>query len=304
MYISPYQTLACKSYNLNNILKAIKHANVSDELYFAGIGEMTMSGVLGIRPSARDVPLFAHPIIWNNGYGDFAVVDLRGFIREDRINEGTYKVTQASDHNFAVMRAALVLFTHQHGGADLLAMGDFPTLVFSRYFSENIVRRLGLNPEEQAFVSVLSAFYFLCLFKNRDEFTNEDRDKQIAKVARVTNIAAQWIYDRFEEIPFMENINDLIGAVKTFVPNNRVKDLSPALIFAMLGGGWFGTNGRETMAVALEHPATFLCMVYASLNDRSYRKAGLAKTVLDAEARHDGKTFLRNFESLIKSIGQ
>ena len=301
MYISPYETLACRSYNLEPIKKGINLANVEDGLTFATLGKETVKGVLILRPSDKETPLFAHPVLWNNGHGDFVVVDARGLVRENA--QGEYQVTQKTDYTFQVGRAGLILHAKEMGMDDIQNLGDIAATTFCRYIAENITRRLGLSPEEQAIITMVSCIYYYCLFKDTSELTSRDFDKMVQKTSRVTRLGANWIYDRMPEPVFMANLDEFTRVLKEKLDSPRTKDLSPAVLISFLGGGWFGANGRENMAVALEHPPTFVTMVYIALTDRSYRNAGVSKAVLVNDRNGAGKQFVVNYERLLTNIG-
>jgi hypothetical protein len=301
MIFSPYETLACRSYNLDSVKKGLDLANVEDNFFFATLGKETIPGVLLLKPSDKETPLFAHPLIWNNGYGDFVVVDARGLIRE---KDDGYQVTQKTDYTFQVARAALILHSIDVGVTDIQNLGDIAATSFSRYIAENLTRRLGLSPEEQAIITMVSAIYYYCLFKDTNELTERDFDKMVQKSSRVTRLPANWIYDHMGETTFIADLNEFSRTLKAKLDSPRTKDLSPAVLISFLGGGWFGANGRENMAVALEHPQTFATMVYIALTDRSYRNAGVSKTVLLNDRNGAGKQFILNFERLLTNIGK
>lgn len=304
MFISPYVTLACRSYShsLPKIKSKIDLSFVEDTITMAKLNDQHLNGVFVIKPSNKDVPLFAHPIIYNNGYGDFVVVDARGYIKE---KDDSYIVTQKTDYTFHVLRAALMMHClTTDSGNDLLHLSDLGLISFSRYIAENLTRRLGLSPEDQAVITLVSAMYYICLFKDVSLLTDKDFDKMVQKISRVTYLGADWIYNKMPEPKFMKNINEFVEVLVESLNSSRTEKLTPALLISFLGGGWFGANGREVMAVALEHPPTILSMVYIALTDRSYRNAGFSKTVLLNDKNGLGKQFIINFERLIANIGK
>lgn len=304
MIVSPYQTMACKAYahTLPAIDKAIKLALIEDGMTPARMGGKTLGGVVVVRPENKEVPPFAHPYIYQADRieDSFVLIDARGFIRPDRDAPGGYKVTQNTEFDFLAVRAALTRYAHLHGGEDLQNAGDIAMVAFARFLSENIVRRLGLSPEEQALLTMVTAFYYLCLFRSESELDESDINKMVTKVSRATYLPAQWIFERMDKLAYMGNITDYVRVVKEVIENRRMDNFSPALLFGIVGGGWFGSNSKEVMAVALEHPPTFLAMVYTALRDRSYRNAGVAKSVLANDKRDAGRQFLQNLVQLVE----
>ena len=64
-----------------------------------------------------------------------------------------------------------------------------------------------------------------------------------------------------------------------------------------MGNTWFGANAKEILAVALEHPPTWLSLVYIALKERSYKNTSLAKIALRYALNKGGNDFIRSFVS-------
>ena len=48
----------------------------------------------------------------------------------------------------------------------------------------------------------------------------------------------------------------------------RTEKLTPAVIYQMMGSLWYGGSGYEVTGVALEHPPTWLAMLWYAANER------------------------------------
>lgn len=290
MFTSPYETLACRAYDLAPVHKALKLARLEGGLLPR---PSKTSPLVLVSPVARDVPVFAHPVFTD----DTVVVDARGLIRVGRNTGDDFAIVQHTEFEFQTLRARLSWYALQHGGEDLASLGDLPLVVFARFVAENLVRRLGLGPEEQAKITMVAAFYYLCMFRS-EEIAEAEYNKFVGKIARITKLPGEWIFQHGTELRYMAGLEQFVEVLKVTVPGPRTQNLSPAFIMAVLRGGWFGSNAPETMSVALEHAPTFLAMIVSCLQDRSYRKSGLGQMVLNNDRQDMGKQFLKNVSHL------
>lgn len=300
MFKSPYETLACRMYQVQKLGSQLEVANMEEQLVTAELNDKTIVGVKLVYPLNREVSPFAHPFpLFKDGQFVGVVVDARGMTRIDQ-RAGELQVISPTEYEFSVIRASLTRYAIINGGEDLMSLGNLPITVFSRFLAENITRRLGLGPEEQAQITMVSAFYYLCLLREPGELEERDIQRMTQKVSSATYIPANWIFDNIGEVEYMGDMNAYVAVLKRVVKNRRIEDISPALLISMLGGGWFGSNAKEVVAVALEHPQTLIAMIYLALKDRSYRNSGLAKVVLACDRRDIGKVFLRNVLTLVE----
>lgn len=287
MIISPYQTLVCQAYDLTAIERGLKLAQLEGGLFAV---QTPNTPLYLISPLNREIPPFGHPLLWD----DKIFIDARGMIRVDNNAALGYVVTQQAEFEFQVNRAKLTWYAKSQNVDDLAVLGDIAPVTFARFVAENLVRALGLGPEEQALATLTLVFYYFCMFRDPGELEEAEMNRMIGKIGRMTYLTSEWIYQRKEPLRYMGGIQDLVAVLHGMIENPRIKSLNAASLITYVRGGWFGMNAVETMGVALEHPPTFLAMVVASLKDRSYRNARLAKVVQTNDKKNSGKQFLAN----------
>lgn len=295
MKASPYQTKPGSTYQLSSIERALKLAAIEGGLIPARTVTGAELNFWMVTSENTEVPTFAHPVPFNVFGQDTVVIDCRGTFN----SRNGFKVTNTTEYEFQVLRGALTLLALTEGLEDLVNVGDLAMTTFARFLGENITRRLAFNPEEQMLITMVSAFYFMCMSRPAGEIDEREMQKMVVKVSRCTRLNAQWIFENNTEIRHMENIQDYIDVLKAVIPNRRMDTLNLALLYGIVGGGWFGLNARELMAVSLEHLPTWIAMVYKAVNDRSYRKAGISMVVQQADRNGEGKTLSRNVVRLI-----
>lgn len=301
MFLTAYETLACRAYNTQSIESAIRLAMVEEELEEVrtpGV-QRYVRGVFGIKPGNDQVPAFSHPFRVEMDKHSFYFIDTRAYLQKNR--DGSTSYTNVADYRFQIIRAVLNIHWEQEP-RDLLNLGELAPLVFCRWLSEAIVRRMGLGPAEQARVMTVTLFYWYSLFRGNDEgdFDEKERMRILTKLNQISSIPTTLSMEIVDDIHAMPNLQAYVSVLKDVVGSSRLEKLNEPLLFAMLGGSWFGLNAKETIAVATEHPPTFLAIVLSALESRSYRKSILGRLVYDNDKRGRGESFNKNIYQTIQ----
>jgi hypothetical protein len=299
MFVSPYQTTPCKDYKIEMTANEIIKERIDGNL----LGDRFPVEVVG--PLSTSIPVFTQPLTALE-FGDrkdkpSIVIDGRAMLRHNRNGDRPYSVTNFSEMELQESRALLQLFwqNEENSKVDLLRAGDLPAIAFVNWISRTIAGKLGLDPEQQMVLAIVTGYYYSNLFYYEAEFDDNTKLKIAQSVARWTRIPVDKILEVTDELSYLANVKEFIGAVRKSVESTRVDHLELGFLYALLGGSWFGSNSRETVCVALEHPPTFLALVLASLNTKSYRNATLAKVVTMAVKGGNDRDFVRGVTFLL-----
>lgn len=298
MHLTAYETLACRAYNQDTIASNIQRALIEDDVFtLKTVAGRNVTGVWGISEHNNDVPTFSHPFRVEYERQAFYFVDTRAFMKEDR--DGNRRFTNVSDYQFQLIRAILNLQWEEES-RDLINTGELGPLVFCRWLSEAIVKRLGLGPSEQARVMTITLFFWHSQFREDDvEFDEKEKMRILTRLNQISSIPTTISMEIVDEIQIMSNISSYVEQLINTVGSPRLENLTPALLFSMLGGSWFGFNAKETIAVATEHPPTFLAMIASALDSRGYRKTILGRLVYENDRRGRGDTFTKNIQQVL-----
>lgn len=296
-----YETLPCASYALDPIIKAIKLAKLGGYLLPLELSSgIAVKNCYIVTAASKEVPPFAHPITiigdTNRLEDDYIVVDGRGFMRVDSL--GQYTVSAKSEYDFMAMRAFLQKVWNEGHPADILNCGTIQLTAWIRWVSESIATRLGLDPVAQMRVAAIAGVYFLSLYKKDSEDAKDNILKMATQVARASYIPVEKVLEITEELEPMMNITDFCNTLATAGETIRLEKFNPALLFGILCSGWFGSNAREIVAAALEHPPTWAALVFMSLTNRGYRNCAIARYVEGANKGDAGRTFTYNLARL------
>ena len=311
MFTDIYTTTPCQAYNMGAVEAGARRAalegfvtNASNIRHALSHSGLKPNKVWVLTAGDKATPTFAHPLMVDSP-GDvngekMVVIDGRPFTRISQ-HDGTTVVTGATEYEFQVLRAALQE-AWIHGDAHaLMGLGTLGPIIYTRWISEGITRRLNLTPLEQLQIAVVAAAFYYELFG--EVGTHEsDQLKRATQVSRIVSIGADKVLEILGELPVMHTIRDLIEGIKRIIKSPRIEALSTVLLYGILGGSWFGANAREVVAVAIEFPPTFLAMVYTALTNRTYHRSFFAQ-LTDACARRDeGKNFVRQMDHLLASF--
>lgn len=295
MFISPYDTTACRNHRTRDIVKQLESDLIRGEY------ELLSETVALVGEEHTDLKPFAHPMIVDGSSRKIVVVDVRSSSRLDR---ATHKLIGGTDFEYAKLRGKLVAYAWTEGQAsDLLNAGDYAVRVYARLMGENLSRRMNLTPETSARIQIIAAQFFLNLFRDssaNDVLDEDDRTGDARRISRSIGIPVPEVLEIVEELPVMNTLQDFSDVVGEWGQSVRLNKLSPGLIYTMLGGIWFGANANENTAVALEHPPTFAAMLYMTTINRSYRKSILGQLIQRVDRRGElGEVYTRNILRLV-----
>lgn len=296
MFKTPYDTTVCKNFLVRDKIKPeLTSMLIAGSLH-------NENGVYFVTQEHKDVKPFTHPILLEvpSRQNDLImVIDARGI---SSINQADGKLRKTTDLEYQVVRTKLMIETWLKGNTtDVLNLGDLQLKVFARLLSETLARRLNLDVNVQSTVSVISAFYYICMFSETYDFTEDDYLKYAKRISRVTHIQINEVFEMIKTYGNMRDLDSYCRALAGHGGSVRLEKMTPGLIYTMLGGVWFGSNSMEHSAVSLEHPPTFAAMVFMAVSDRSYRKTVLAQLISKVDARGElSNVFAQNVRNVIR----
>lgn len=258
-----------------------------------------MEDVREVPPYLKAIAPFSHPLNVETRTGSFIAIDTRPFTRQNR--EGVISITSPTEYQFMVLRGFLTKLWARGGQSEFLTIGEIVPKVFIRLLSENIVRRMGLTPMDQQKLVIVTGLFYFSLFTDEDEFSEQDRLRIATRIGRSALIPVDRVLEVIEGLPVLKTVFDYCETVKKVVQTPRLEQFNPGLLYASLGGVWFGAAAREVVAVSIEYPPTFIAMVYMALTDRTYHSAMFTKLVHSVEKNNSGRDFLVNLRGYLEA---
>lgn len=285
MIIESYATTICRNYNLVKTIDQVLKQEI------IGSGQVTYvtnvngqgykdSKVKMVTPGLAEIVPFAHPIVVRDKRSDdYAVyVDVRNYMRLNQV--GTPVIHAHSDYALTVLRGLMQSnWIRPDDRHNLMSLGDIPVTFFSRWLSDILTIRLNLTPDIQSRVSVIIAYYYLNLFLEGDdsEVPEDIKVRFGSMIARATYVSIPDVYAIIDELPRMFCTEDLIKSLVAHSNTTRFEKLTLAFLYTAVSGSWFGSNAREIVSIALEHPPTWIALVFSAINERGYKNTAVGR---------------------------
>lgn len=306
-----YDTKACEGIQVAKLVAAIREARIRGSIYRGGWDEepngSLYSQIYQTHPllggyDALLVPGFAHPLAFEiDETGELAfAVDDRPYIRK-RVDTGEYRVAARSEFELMGLRATLNRIWVEENFEILQEFSSLPMRAYSLWIANAIAHSLKLDPRGKLVCQIIAAVHYLSCWIPADvkEWTELDRTRIALTLVRGLRVS----HEEIQEI--LANLHGPIHGVKALcaeltenVGSVRLNNFNAGLLYAMIGGTWFGANAKEILDVAIEHPPTWIALLISAVQDRGYRNSGLAK-LLEQNFRRDTETFARSALNLI-----
>lgn len=305
-----YNTAACMAFKTQNIVSQITYAMITSSLSINTIKLSNTDAVVrvglveGGNTASDTIPYFNHPIFVkdiNDSESDPVVfVDVRNFGMYNKPQQ-KFVVRNKTEYVWSIQRAVLNhIWTHGRKES-LRDISLLPVAAYSSMIAESVGRRYALDMAQQTILQVLACYHYYCLFTNEKEFDETELNKIVGGIARATKISAEFIYGVLNEVPVINTLTDFCKYAKIKTESVSLEDFDVGILFSITGGSWFGTNAREIMAVALEHPPTWIMIVYGAVSEATFKRSVLAKLIERLAKRHSSEVFAKNLVMLLDS---
>lgn len=309
LFKTPYSTTVGSGLHTKDISLHLRQVLVSDNTissYSSGNNETQplLRQITGADPSHATVPVFSHPFeVIGLDKKSYIFIDYRPFVRIDNSNQWEHKVIIKNqvEYNFAKARLLMSKIWMTQSTNSISGLGSLPLGVFSSWVSEAITHRFALDMGDQARIAILAAYYYQTLFFV-EEMDDNVKTMFIGNIVRLLKMPADLVFKTLEGVDNFTNIKSFCDVVKTQLNNSRLDDFNEGILITILRGTWFGTAAGEILAIALEHPPTWVSLVYTSLSERTFKNSNIAKTSERYAKGGAGDVFMKSFVALAKSV--
>jgi hypothetical protein len=313
VFQTAYDTTTCSGYVLDSI-----RAKCADALSRSFLPSFKASSIYNeealsvflIRGGevAQDViPFFHHPILVDlpgldvkqglfvdvRPYGAF--VPAQNFFRLRNIDEYIWTVKKAA-------LGAAWLINRQEKIRDL---SPLPAQVYSTVISQVLTTRFALEIGDQLKIRAAACWFYLSLFSQADDYDEFQRNQMIGRVAQITKIPAGTVYEILgDEPPVWKDLNEFCEGVKNLTGNIRLQKFERGLLIECVSRIWYGNNSAETIAVGLEHPPTWIMIIYGCVGQASFKRSTIFKTVDKYAKQGVGETLLKQIDRVMDPDGE
>lgn len=263
--------------------------------------------ITGQFDEERKIPLFTHPIsVLNNKGFNYLCTDLRFYVSGIKMHENggfdEKSIKNVTEYNFGKSRAMINLIWLSGGIGQIKYNLSFAGAVYSTWLAQVISKASGLDFQDQTKISIVASLYYQSLFLEQQEFDHDDLQRLAVHTIKVTKAPPEMVMDVFEKAGKLSDIKSFCEAVKAVCENVRLEDFNPVFLLTIIRNSWFGTNAKELIAAALEHPPTWIAIVYTALTQRTFKNSMVYQVAEKAAKRADGHEFVLNYQQMMKEL--
>lgn len=313
-YRTAYDTTVGKSFQMHKVIKAIQESAIRDGAFHHTYGLIQENDyktipwfVAGQTDSEAQIPFFNHPILVDLAEKDEKAlcIDIRPFAIYNKnamnqdITDEALRIRNRMELSLAKLRMATNLIWIDKNPLTLREISFVPMAVFAHWISESVSKRFGLSARDQAIIAIIACYYYYSLFIPREELDSGEVNRLTASTMKSLRFPAILVEEVFSKIAPMTGIKDFCAQVKEITENNRLQAFEEGILVNLLIASWFGTNAREMIAVALEHPPTWIALVYAAFTEKSYKNTVISKIAYRYLGSKGENDFVRSLVSLI-----
>jgi hypothetical protein len=292
-FATAYDTTACGGYVLDRLKDGIQLALIKGDLGFARIPHTRIFEVRGSGAASSAIPEFAHPFPFEHNGELCLAIDVRPFGHYDRM-EGHFVVRNPIEYDLLVHRAKLNDIWISNDFAILRDVSPMAVSYFASWIAENVAKRFALDPREQLDLAILAAFHYLCLFLPDEQLADQTKMKMVTQISRAVRCSAQDVLQVIDQQhkPCI-TLTDFCMEAKSVTKSVRLQEFGPGVLVSILKGTWFGVHSQEMLAVAIEHPPTWLAVLLAAHVERTYKNTMLGRLVEKQAKKEGGQQFVR-----------
>lgn len=313
IYKTAYDTTIGNRAVIDKIVSAMQEANITEGMYHKYDGlynndDLRVFSVSGKSQDSLNIPYFAHPMYFEQKLDGInqplLACDVRALLTTKFTNEGKYSIRNQGE--FDLLRARTVLNTIWilRDPSYLRDISYVPCSMYASWIADNVGRRYALDAKDQTILAIVAAVFYQTLFMEKSEFDEAEKIRLAGMITKITRAPSALVIQVMDQLPEMSNIHDFCNACKEVVENTRLQDFNAGILVTIVGNTWFGSNAKEIMPVALEHPPTWIALCYIAFTERTYKKSGIGTIALRYLGNKGETDFVRSFVSLVSAYSQ
>lgn len=270
-------------------------------------GEFEAGVITGVTPAQNNIPPFAHAIIVPKKNGDHQHGNMGNVtvFADYRIVAGRPKehsmppIVHQIEYRMLRLRHLLSMQWLALNPSIFRDVSVVPASVYAAWVSEGVSRRFGLDPKEQQQIAIIAACFYQTLFSDDKGITKDNHDKYEAAAIKATRAPFALVTDTVNQIgEHFSTLAEMCEVIRRILDNPRLNDLHSGIVIMMLNNSWFGANARDILSAAIEHPPTWISVVYFALLERTYRNSGVQRIAERYAKSKGGDAFLRSLDNI------
>jgi hypothetical protein len=281
IFRSAYDTKACEGFAVDKLLAEIKKSMTLG--WLSPVPDTSILRIDGSDTLSSSIPSFMHPIVLENHFEGMQspslqlAIDARPYGKWDQ-HQRQFVVRNGIEYDLLVFRAKLNSIWIGHPAQILRDVSPLPMSVFCSWISENVSRRFALDPAEQMKLAILSGFLYQSNFTDMKELTERDALRMVQSIVKATHTKAQDVLDVLDQFKApLSGVKEFCDRAQEITGSVRLQDLNIGVLVGILGKTWYSASAAELLFVALEHPPTWLAIMMAAAQERTFKNSQITK---------------------------
>jgi hypothetical protein len=321
IYKTPYETTVGSGANTERVIHPLQE-------YLINHPYETQPGISNdpirlVYFSANDkdadlIPSFAHPMFFEikkNSGVSFLAVDVRPVVSRLTMPSqplgGMYssRIRNSGEFLFMSVRAIMSKMWLEGSYALLRDISHVPCAIYSSWISEAVANRFGLDAADRTRIQIMAALFYQTLFTETGLSEETDRQKMAYAASKATRAPIDEIFTIADKIAQAQNgsafanINDFCNATKEVIENERMQMFNAGILTTVLANTWFGVNAKEVAPCALEHPPTWISLVFTSFQEKSFKNSNISNISKRFAGNKGEVDFVKAFFAMYTSNG-
>lgn len=305
----PYSSKSLKLYNAQSNIAEINRYITIDYAYIKTKeklkikpftdGSVTVNPVIlyGLGDTEKSIIPLNHPLFSpSNNWG---ALDLRNFVKV--AHDGTtYEIRNESEYRLTVTRFILTSLWYVGNQTSLYSL-ELAHFAFSSWLSDNLASKFGLDLGDKLKLRVLANIYYSRMFSEYADSDELDRLLIRSKNDGIIPTLFKEVYEQVSSPDSLSSIDDFCAKCYAVTGNVRLKDLDYLVLVNIIQVSWMGANGKELITLSLEHPPTWISLVYAAITQRTFKRNYVTTVVERLSKRGNGDAFVKALEGKINN---
>lgn len=306
IYRTPYDTTQCDGFepHVAKTQAQLKAADAMGSLCYVAPNMVLVQDGDNYR---NNISGFTHPLVidqlpkgGNEQKSARIAADVRPFGAWSK-NQEAFIVRDKSQMDMTLLRLRLSSIWLGEDRTYLRNISPIPVKMFASWISESLQRKFAIDPLEQMHLSILAGILYNSNFTDEKELDENEKVRLAASLGRDLGIEVKQILPILDEYSVLSSVDDFCEAAKK-LGGIRLAELNRGLLFASVAGAWFGYNYKEVLTTALEHPPTWIAVVYTAGVDRSYHRTGLSDLFKRSHRGGSDDLFFNGLRKLVENF--
>ena len=317
IFNTAYDTLAGRGFAMGPVMPVIQRAIVQSNFpdKNAQINGVSMGG--GRNPAASiittltdaetSIPPLVFPVLVtipgpsSRRSESYVLADVRDYLASNQLNPANGLTIRQKDNYefFSVLALLTAMWCKPNKRNSFKFLGAAPMGVYAKLISNAMEARFALEAGETLRVQIIAAAFYSRLFSEGVTIADSEMVAVCKAIGSTTRAPAEMIYEVLEQIGELRNLDSFIEEIKRIVDTPRLSALNLGTFVVAMNSMWYGPWGKELMIASLEHPPTWVAILYAAYTDRTMNNSGVAKSTYNFKGAKGENDFVRNMKVLV-----